>query len=44
MSKEVVKVENVSMKFNLMENKVDNLKEYVIKLLKMNYGIRNSGL
>ena len=34
MSKEVVKVENVSMKFNLMENKVDNLKEYVIKLLK----------
>jgi len=33
-SKEVVKVENVSMKFNLMENKVDNLKEYVIKLLK----------
>jgi len=32
--KEVVKVENVSMKFNLMENKVDNLKEYVIKLIK----------
>ena len=34
MNKEVVKVENVSMKFNLMENKVDNLKEYVIKLIK----------
>ena len=34
MGKEVVKVENVSMKFNLMENKVDNLKEYVIKLIK----------
>lgn len=32
--KEVLKVENVGMKFNLMESKVDNLKEYVIKLLK----------
>ena len=29
-----LKVENVSMKFNLMEKKVDNLKEYVIKLVK----------
>lgn len=33
-SKEIIKVENVSMKFNLMESKVDNLKEYVIKLIK----------
>ena len=33
-SKEVLKVDHVSMKFNLMEKKVDNFKEYVIKLLK----------
>lgn len=32
--KTVVKVENVGMKFNLNQEKVDNLKEYVIKLLK----------
>lgn len=30
----VIKVENVSMKFNLNKEKVDNLKEYVIKTLK----------
>lgn len=30
----VLKVERVSMKFNLMEKKVDNLKEFVIKMLK----------
>jgi ABC-type polysaccharide/polyol phosphate transport system, ATPase component len=29
-----IKVENVSMMFNLSPDKVDNLKEYVIKLLK----------
>ena len=34
MSKEALKVDNVSMRFNLMEKKVDNLKEYFIKLLK----------
>lgn len=34
MSKEVLRVENLGMKFNLMERKVDNLKEYVIKALK----------
>lgn len=34
MKNEVLKVENVSMKFNLMEKKVDNLKEYFIKLVK----------
>ncbi len=34
MKKEVLKVENVSMKFNLMEKKVDTLKEYVIKMIK----------
>jgi len=31
---EVLKVDNVSMKFNLMEKKVDNLKEYFIKMVK----------
>lgn len=34
MKNEVLKVDNVSMKFNLMEKKVDNLKEYVIKMMK----------
>jgi ABC-2 type transport system ATP-binding protein len=33
-SKEVIKVDDVGMRFNLMEKKVDNLKEYFIKLLK----------
>jgi ABC-2 type transport system ATP-binding protein len=31
---EVVRVDHVSMRFNLMEKKVDNLKEYVIKMIK----------
>lgn len=34
MGKEVLKVDDVGMRFNLMEKKVDNLKEYFIKLLK----------
>ena len=34
MKKEVLRVENVGMKFNLMEKKVDDLKDYVIKFLK----------
>lgn len=34
MNNTVIKVENVGMKFNLSEEKVDNLKEYVIKFLK----------
>lgn len=34
MSKEVLKVDKVSMRFNLMEKKVDNFKEYIIKLIK----------
>lgn len=34
MKNAVLKVDNVSMKFNLMENKVDNLKEYFIKMVK----------
>lgn len=31
---EIVKVEHVSMKFNLMEERVDTFKEYIVKLLK----------
>lgn len=34
MGETVIKVENVGMEFNLSQEKVDNLKEYVIKLLK----------
>lgn len=34
MENTVIKVENVGMEFNLSQEKVDNLKEYVIKLLK----------
>lgn len=34
MGKTVIKVDNVGMEFNLSQEKVDNLKEYVIKLLK----------
>jgi len=36
MGKIAVKVENVGMKFNLSSNKVDNLKEYFIRLVKRN--------
>ncbi len=37
--KTMIKVEHVSMKFNLSQEKVDNLKEYVIKMIKgeLNY-------
>lgn len=34
MSDIVVKVENVSMMFNMSQEKVDNIKEYVIKMIK----------
>ncbi|WP_245837432.1 ABC transporter ATP-binding protein [Methanobacterium bryantii] len=34
MDKTVIKVKDVGMEFNLSQEKVDNLKEYVIKLLK----------
>lgn len=34
MGKTVIKVKDVGMEFNLSQEKVDNLKEYVIKLLK----------
>lgn len=34
MSKPAIEVENVSMKFNLSKEKVDSLKDYVIKMIK----------
>lgn len=34
MSKTVIKVDNVGMKFNLSEEKVDDLKDYIIKFIK----------
>lgn len=34
MSKVIVDIKNVSMRFNLSAQKVDNLKEYIIKMLK----------
>lgn len=34
MEETVIKVENVGMEFNLSQEKTDNLKEYIIKLLK----------
>lgn len=34
MSNPIIKLDKVGMKFNLSEEKVDNLKEYIIKLLK----------
>jgi len=34
LKKEILRVDNVSMKFNLMEKKVDDLKDYVIKMIK----------
>ncbi len=34
MGKEVIAVENVSMKFNLSTEKIDSVKEYLIKLIK----------
>lgn len=34
MSEKIIIVENVTMKFNLMEEKVDTIKEYILKLLK----------
>lgn len=34
MSKTVIKVDNVSMRFNLSKDKIDNLKEFIIKKIK----------
>ena len=34
MAEPIIRVEHVTMKFNLMEEKVDTLKEYIVKLLK----------
>lgn len=34
MAETIIKVDHVTMKFNLMEEKVDTLKEYIVKLMK----------
>ena len=34
MGKQVIKAENVSMKFNMSSEKIDNIKEYFIKRIK----------
>lgn len=34
MSEEILKVEHISMKFNLSKEKIDSMKDYIIKLLK----------
>ena len=34
MAKEVLRVDNVSMRFNLSKEKLDSLKEYVIKVIQ----------
>ena len=34
MAEDIIKVENVGMKFNLSKEKIDSLKDYVIKSLK----------
>ena len=38
-----IEVNNVSMCFNLSKQKVDNIKEYVIRALKRQLFTRNSG-
>ena len=42
MSKPAIVVDDVSMKFNLSKEKVDSLKEYVIKSILMNTHERNN--
>ena len=34
MGKEILRVDNVSMRFNLSKEKIDSIKEYVIKMIK----------
>lgn len=36
----IIKVDHVSMKFNLSSEKVDNFKEYLIKRIKKQFEIR----
>ena len=40
----IIKVDHVSMRFNLAREKVDSLKEYIIKPLKVSCNMMNSGL
>ena len=39
----MVKVDHVSMRFNLASERVDSLKEYVIKTINVRFPIMNSG-
>ncbi len=43
MSKPAIIVDNVSMKFNLSKEKVDSLKDYIIKSIKKRLSIMSSG-
>ena len=43
MGKEALIVDDVSMKFNLSSEKVDNIKEYIIKSIKRQISMMNSG-
>ena len=43
MGKEALIVDDVSMKFNLSSEKVDNIKEYIIKSIKDRSVMMNSG-
>ena len=42
MGETVIKVENVGMEYNLNKEKVDNLKEYVIKFTQANHQLKNA--
>ena len=44
MEKYVIEAENVSIRFNMANEKVDNLKEYFIKLIKHELFSRSFGL
>ena len=39
----MVEVDNVSMMFNLHSERIDNIKEYIIRLLKKELFLKNSG-
>lgn len=43
MEQRIVDVENVSIKFNLSSEKIDSMKDYLVKRLKVRYPSMNSG-
>lgn len=43
MAEKALELDHVGIKFNLSKEKVDSLKEYVIKLLKRSFYIMNFG-